>query len=77
MAIVKKPYFSSSVDIRDEDAYFLSNEAKKVRRGIIPEKVHKNYGDNQECTGCPIWIRWACIKCSVCMYWVEEEEENY
>jgi len=77
MAIAKKPNFISSVDIRDEDAYFLCNEAKKVRWGLIPQKVHSNPGDNDECQGCPIWIRWACTKCGTCVYWLQDEEETY
>ena len=73
MAIIKKGPYNSSVYIRDEDAFFLSNEAKKERWGSVPEKVQYNHGDEQDCIGCPIWIRWACIKCGTCMYWVEEE----
>jgi hypothetical protein len=73
MAIVKKAPFNSSVYIRDEDALFLSKEAKKERWGLLPGKTHVSPGDDQDCVGCPIWIRWACIKCGTCMYWVEDE----
>ena len=77
MCIAKKAEFFPTVIFRDEDAIFLSKEAKKERWGLLPGKIHFSPGDDQDCPGCPIWIRWACIKCGTCMYWFEEEEENY
>ena len=73
MAILKKAPFNSSVSIRDEDVEFLNKEAKKERWGLLPEKIHYSPGDDKDCVGCPIWIRWACIKCGTCMYWIDEE----
>jgi hypothetical protein len=77
MATSKKAYIFPSAHIREEDATFLSKEAKKERWGLLPQKSHSSPGDDQDCVGCPIWIRWACIKCGTCMYWLKEEEENH
>jgi len=77
MAVSKRTYIFPSLTIADKDASFLSNEAKKERWGILPQKVHSSPGDDQDCVGCPIWIRWACTKCGTCMYWLEETEENH
>jgi hypothetical protein len=73
MAISKEDNFGYSVFIRLEDIEFLSREAKNERRGLKPAENLSDPGDDQECVGCPIWIRWACIKCGTCMYWLTEE----
>jgi hypothetical protein len=73
MAIVKKDHSSSSAFISFEDIDYLTKEAKKERWGLLPTKIHSSPGDDEDCVGCPIWIRWACIKCGVCMYWLQEE----